>query len=411
MTSNNVAADDPPSFRNDTMTISAVSLAHATSHFFQLLLPPLFPWFAKEFDLSFAQLGTLATLFYVVSAAGQAVAGFIVDRVGARIVMFASLLLFAASALVGANAGGYSLLAVSAILAGLGNSPFHPVDYSIINLRVSEQRIGHAYSAHGLSGTLGYASATFVMVMLATSFGWRTALFCASGFALAVFVAMIVMRDALDTRAALVSHREKHAAQGSEHSFAFLRLTVVWVCFAYFFVSTFASAAIQNFSPSALVALTGIELTRAATALTGFLVFAALGQLLGGFVVSKKWLPPEHAIACALGFSAFVLLLVGIGALTGPIALFATMLAGLGGGIAGPSRDLLVKRATPANATGRVYGAVYSGLDTGLAIAAPMFGWFMDRGVPRAIFIGAAIALMISLCMGLLVSRTSTSRK
>jgi MFS transporter, FSR family, fosmidomycin resistance protein len=410
MTLSTAATVDRANFRSDSLTISAVSLAHGTSHFFQLLLPPLFPWFAKDFDLSFAQLGTLATLFYVVSAAGQAVAGFIVDRVGARIVMFAALLSFAASAMVGANADGYGLLAFSAVLAGLGNSPFHPVDYSIINLRVSEQRIGHAYSAHGLSGTLGYASATFIMVMLATSFGWRIALYSAAGLALAVLIAMIVMRDALDTRAALVSHNEKHAANGAENSFAFLRLTVVWICFAYFFVSTFASAAIQNFSPSALVALTGIELTRAATALTGFLVFAAVGQVLGGFVVSKKWLAPEHAIAAALGFSATMLFLVGVGVFSGTFALFATMVAGLGGGIAGPSRDLLVKRATPANATGRVYGAVYSGLDTGLAIAAPMFGWFMDHEMPRAIFIGAAIALVISLGMGLLVSRASSLR-
>ncbi len=397
-------------FRADATTISAVSLAHGTSHFFQLLLPPLFPWLAKDFGLSFAQLGTLATLFYVVSAAGQAGAGFLVDRVGARVVMFTALSFFALSALVGANADGYSLLALAAILAGLGNSPFHPVDYSIINLRVSEARIGHAYSAHGLSGTLGYATATFAMVALASAFGWRTALYCAALFASCVLIAMFVLRDALDTRAALRTHREKHEAGGAEGSFEFLRLPVVWMCFAYFFVSTFASAAIQNFSPSALLALTGIELTRAATALTGFLVFAALGQVLGGFVVSKKWLAPEHAIAAALGFSALLLLSIGTGLVSGTAALFLTMLAGIGGGIAGPSRDLLVKRATPANATGRVYGAVYSGLDTGLAIAAPMFGWFMDHGMPRAIFIGAAMALFLSLCMGLWVSRASMQR-
>ena len=77
------------------MGFSVVGLAHATSHFFQLLLPPLFPWLAAEFTLSFAQLGSLASLFYLVSALGQAAAGFVVDKVGARAVMFAGLLLFA----------------------------------------------------------------------------------------------------------------------------------------------------------------------------------------------------------------------------------------------------------------------------------------------------------------------------
>ena len=96
-------------FRADATTISVVGLAHATSHFFQLLLPPLFPWLATEFSLSFAELGSLASLFYLVSAFGQAAAGFLVDRLGARVVMFGGLLLFAVAALIGSQATGFGM--------------------------------------------------------------------------------------------------------------------------------------------------------------------------------------------------------------------------------------------------------------------------------------------------------------
>jgi hypothetical protein len=48
--SSSITAPDS-SFRADATTISVVGLAHATSHFFQLLLPPLFPWLATEFSL------------------------------------------------------------------------------------------------------------------------------------------------------------------------------------------------------------------------------------------------------------------------------------------------------------------------------------------------------------------------
>lgn len=396
------------SFRADATTISVVALAHGTSHFFQLLLPPLFPWLAKEFSLSFTQLGALATLFYVVSAGGQAVAGFVVDKIGTRAVLFGGLALFAISALIAANANGYAMLTAAAMLSGLGNSFFHPVDYSIINQRVSASRIGHAYSAHGLSGTFGYAASAFAMVLLAHEFGWRNALYIAMVFAILVLVIAVIFRDAIDTRQLIRERAEiAKASNANEHALAFMKHPAVWLCFAFFFVLTFNGAALQNFSAPALAAIANIDLTLAATALTGYYVFNAVGQLGGGFVVSKKWFGPEQVIAGSLAFSAAMLMLAALGVLSGKAALLPIMLSGIGTGVAGPSRDLLIKQATPAGSTGRVYGMVYSGLDAGLAVSAPMFGYFMDHAMPRAIFAGAAIALVVSLLLGLWVSRTT----
>jgi MFS transporter, FSR family, fosmidomycin resistance protein len=393
--------------RNDATTISVVALAHGTSHFFQLLLPPLFPWLAKEFSLSFTQLGALATLFYVVSACGQAVAGFVVDKVGARVVMFCGLALFALAALVGANATGYSMLLAVALLSGFGNSFFHPVDYSIINQRISASRIGHAYSAHGLSGTFGYAASAFTMVLLASEFGWRNALYVAAAFAILVVTITYFFRDSIDTRH-LIRERALQAKQSNsnEHALAFMKAPAVWLCFAFFFVLTFNGSALQNFSAPALSAIANINITLAASALTGYYMFNAIGQLGGGFVVAKRWLGPERVIAYSLVFSAAMLALAGSGVLAASASLLCVMLSGIGTGVAGPSRDLLIKQATPAGATGRVYGMVYSGLDAGLAVSAPMFGYFMDHGLPRAVFFGAAIALVVSMLIGLLVGRT-----
>lgn len=417
MTSSSIAvpeANHQATLRADATTISVVSLAHGTSHFFQLLLPPLFPWLATEFSLSFAQLGSLASLFYLVSAFGQAAAGFVVDRVGARAVMFAGLTLFALAAVVAATADGYGALVVASVLLGIGNSPFHPVDFSIINQRISGARIGHAYSAHGLSGTLGYAAATFVMVFMAQALGWRQALGAAAGFALVVLVVAVSFRDAIDTRhllrpatapgAAAASHAP---SAGGTSSFGFLREPVVWLCFAFFFVITFSNSAIQNFATPALQATVGLKLTLAATALTGYLVCSAIGQLAGGFAISRQWADPERIIALALTGAATLLLLAASGIAGGFATLLLVMLAGLGTGVAGPSRDLLIKRATPAGATGRVYGTVYSGLDAGLAVSAPIFGWLMDHDLPRSIFFGAATAMLGAMLIGLTIGRAT----
>jgi len=145
--------------RQDATVIGLVGLAHASSHFGHLLLPLLFPVFMKEFGLSFAELGFLMTVFFVVSGTGQATAGFVVDRIGARPALFGAFGFFIAACLVGANANGYASLMVVAVLAGLGNCTFHPVDFTILNQRVSAPRLGHAFSAHGLTGNLGWAAA------------------------------------------------------------------------------------------------------------------------------------------------------------------------------------------------------------------------------------------------------------
>lgn len=413
--SSSIAAPEA-TFRAEATTISVVSLAHGTSHFFQLLLPPLFPWLATEFSLSFAQLGSLASLFYLVSALGQAAAGFIVDRVGARVVMFGGLTLFAIAALTAAMADGYALLVVASILLGIGNSPFHPVDFSIINQRISSERIGHAYSAHGLSGTLGYASATFVMVMLAQVFGWRYALGSAAVFALGVLAVAVTFRDAIDTRHTIHKATAAAAAGGgatshAASSFGFLRHPVVWLCFAFFFVITFSNSAIQNFSTPALQATAGLKLTLAATALTGYLVCSAIGQLAGGFAISRQWADPERIIATALSGSAILLIVAATGVAGSVGTLLLVMLAGLGTGVAGPSRDLLIKRATPAGATGRVYGTVYSGLDAGLAVSAPIFGWLMDHELPRSIFFGAATAMLVAMLIGLAIGQVTRRQR
>ena len=396
-------ASPDSSFRADATTISVVGLAHATSHFFQLLLPPLFPWLATEFSLSFAQLGTLASLFYLVSAFGQAAAGFLVDKLGARVVMFVGLALFALAAFIGSQATGYAMLVAVSVILGVANSPFHPVDYTIINQRISATRIGHAYSVHGVSGTLGYASATLVMVLLAQQFGWRNALASAAVFALCVLAVAVTFRDAIDTRVA--AKPRAHASAPAESSLAFLRQPVVWMCFAFFFVITFSNSAIQNFATPALQAIVGLKLTVAATALTGYLLCSAIGQLAGGFAISRQWADPEKLIAGSLTASATLLVIAATGWAGGIGTLLLVMTAGLGTGVAGPSRDLLIKRATPAGATGRVYGTVYSGLDAGLAVSAPIFGWLMDHDLPRTIFIGAAMAMMVAMLIGMLVAR------
>jgi MFS family permease len=412
----------PVPWQQDARTIGVVSAAHATSHFFHLLLPPLFPAFIQEFGLSYSQLGLLMSVFFVVSGIGQAFAGFVVDRLGGRPVLHVAMGCFVAAALTVASAQGYASLVVAAVLLGLGNAPFHPADFSILNQRVSVARLGHAFSAHGISGNLGWAAAPVFMIGLASLGGsWRVAYVGAALLAGAVWLLVLLQRGALEDRTTLAATRltqnrsadgvsgttpaafaagpsESTAIPPQAHPLAFLKLPVLWMCFAFFFFLTAGQAAIQSFVGPALQAVYGLPLSASAMVVTGFTLVGAVGMVAGGFL-SARVRRLELIIGVAMSFSALLMAVVALGVVPGPVALVLCVLAGLGSGLAGPSRDMLIRRAAPPGAKGRVYGAVYSGLDAGFAVAAPVLGWLLDRGQPAGIFWGAALAWLVGVSM------------
>src|SRR5690349_15648049 len=76
--SSSTATTGPAGLGSDARLIGLVGLAHAVSHFSQLILPPLFPWLKDAFHVSYTELGAVLTVFFVVSCVVQAASGFIV---------------------------------------------------------------------------------------------------------------------------------------------------------------------------------------------------------------------------------------------------------------------------------------------------------------------------------------------
>ena len=395
---------NPVPLRQDAGVIGLVGLAHGSSHFAHLLLPLLFPVFMKEFGLSFSQLGLLMTVFFLISGIGQALAGFVVDRFGARPVLFAAMGLFMAACVAGALATSYAGLVLVAVLAGLGNAPLHPADFTILNQRVSAGRLGYAFSAHGLTGNLGWAVAPVFFATVSTVDHWRTAYALAAVLYAMVALVLFVNRDKLVTETAV---RPRNATAGGD--LAFLKLPVVWWCFGFFLLSTMTLAVVQSFSVSILQALHGVSFEAATLTLTAYMLCGAVGMLLGGFVAVRTAHSDRVVAACML-VGAALLALCGTALFGGGMTMVVLAATGFAVGIGGPSRDMMIKRATPNGATGRVYGMVYSGLDIGFAISPVVFGVFMDRGWYHATLIGAAGVLMLSVLAALAVGRGTVPR-
>jgi MFS family permease len=383
--------------------IGLVGLAHATSHFSHLLLAPLFPLFIRDFGLTYSDVGLLMTVFFVISGTGQALSGFLVDRVGARPVLFAAIFCFLLASLVASQATGYSGLMGVAVLAGLGNAPFHPADFTILNQRVSSARLGHAFSVHGLTGSLGWALAPVFLVGIASMGEWRTAYYAAAMLYVLVLTLLFWHRKHLKTE---VVARQSHASGGSD--LAFLRLPVVWWCFAFFLLSTVTLAVVQSFAPSILKALYGVSVEAATLTVSAYMLCSALGMLVGGFVAAygqRSHISSDRVVAWAMMAGASLMLVCATGWLGGSGTMAALAATGFAVGVGGPSRDMMIKRATPKGATGRVYGTVYSGLDVGFAVSPLVFGLLMDRGWYAATLAGGAVVLGLSVIAAVGVGR------
>src|SRR5262245_53225557 len=389
------------SWRADARVIGAVSVAHGSSHFFQLALPPLFPIIRDEFGVGYAELGLLTGLFYAVSGVCQPLAGFAVDRWGARPVLLAGLALLALLTLGAGFAPGYAALIPLAIAGGLGNCVFHPADFSVMNARVSPGRLGRAYGAHGLAGTLGWVLSPAIGVLLTELFNWRTALTLMGAAGLVLAVALAVGGDWLDDRA-----RQRHAgeAPATPLDWRVLFTLPVLLCFAYFAFFSSATVGLQTFSVPAFMDYYGIGHALAAQSLTAYLVGSALGIVVGAVFADRT---PKHHVIAATGLAsgAAILAVVLLGAVPAPALPAAMAAAGLAVGATNPSRDAIIRRATPPGSSGRVYGFVYSGLDLGSTLAPALFGWFIDHGRPAAVFAVSIVAFAIAILTVLDIGR------
>ncbi len=398
-----------PSSR-DWQVIGVIGIAHASSHFFQLILPTLYISLGQEFGYDFLTLGGLVTAFYLVSCLGQASSGFLVDRIGALPVLKVGLGCFVTAALLIGMANGYAMLLAGALIGGVGNAVFHPVDYSIINHRVSPARLGHAFSTHGLTGNLGWALTPVFITSLTIYFNWRVAVLSAAALIAAVLVLVLLNRDALAGRK--VARGSAGAKEAPKESIwttlsTLLSKPALWGAFLFFAFATAAMAVVQNYTIPMLHSTYGIDKVLAGSALSGYMLASAAGMLVGGFIASST--PRSELIVfVSLIVSGTMLLVLGAGWVAPALALFFVGAAGFCSGIASPSRDMLIRRVTPKGSTGAVYGLVYSGMDVGSSIAPVGFGLLLDAGLSQAPWYGAAIGYWTAAGLAVYVASTVT---
>ncbi len=392
---------------NDYKVMGLVGAGHFVSHFFLLCLPPLFPLIKPEFDVSYAALGLAVTLLNSFTGFGQVPTGFLVDRIGARKVLFIGMALLSVSiAAIGFTSSYWALIAL-VCLAGLGNAVFHPADYAILGASVDESRIGRAFGVHMLGGNVGFAAAPPIMVMLAAFWDWRTALLIAGIGGLVVTLVMWSQSGIMREEGA--PKRKADTGDDSGGSGKLLLSAPMLLFLVFFVVAAMMTQGTQSFLVAALVNLYGTPLTVANAALTGFLLGGVAGTAAGGFVADGTNRHVTVTLAC-LTVTGLLMLFVGYADPPVVFLVAALAAAGFSQGIFRPARDMIVRRMTPAGSMGKVFGFVSSGLHIGGTIAPVLFGWFLDLGQPVLIFTFLAAMMLLASLIVIFVDRVYVPR-
>lgn len=392
---------------HDVRIIGIVGAAHGGSHFFHLILPPLFPLLRAEFGVSYADLGLVVSLFFATSGLCQTPAGFLVDRIGAARVLIAGLACLGFGALLAALAPTYLALLPAAVLMGLGNSVFHPADYAILGHHVAAKRMARAFSVHTVGGTIGWAIAPVVVAGTAALASWRAALLVSGAIGLALAALTLVNRDSLETPAHRSPARHDRTSALAGHLRLFASSPIL-LCFLFFALQSTAFIALQGFMPLSLHQLFGLEMITATATVTAFMIGSAAGTMVGGVLADRSG-QLQRIIVGGLALAAAILLLIGQVPMPGPALLAAVALAGALAGATTPSRDLLVRASAPPGASGKVFGFVYSGLDLGATLTPAFVGSLLDAGHPGAVFVLAPAAMVLSILTAASLRRPSGS--
>ena len=398
-TSERLQAPPDANWLRDAKVISIVAVAHFVSHVYIMLLPPIFLLVKDHFGVGYTEIALALTAYNVMSALLQTPAGFMVDRIGARIMLTGGLALSGIAICVSALLPGYWFFLIGYALLGVANTVFHPADYSILSATVDGKRMGKAFSIHTFAGYLGSGVTPALVVGAVALWGWNGGFICAAILSFAAALLLMVAGSVLP-RAPRKVAGEQGKPGGDKVGLDLLLSGPILRNLLFFFCLAMANGGIQTFAVVSLGAIHGTSAEIANIGLSGFLLFSALGVLLGGIIADRT---PHHERVAAVGFActSTMAVLMGWVAMPAAVLIFVMSLGGLLNGMIQPSRDMMVRAVTPPGSFGKVFGFVTTGFNLGGMVAPLMYAWLMDHGQPRMIYLIVVLFILLALvtCM------------
>lgn len=373
----------------DIKIISLVCFPHMMSHVYWLVIPPMFPVLMSVYSLNYTEAGAIITAFAAVTTIAQTPVGFLVDRIGARTVLICGLALEAVAIGLFGVATAYWQMLVLAGIAGIGHTVFHPADYAILSARVSEERMGRAFSIHSATGYVGFAIAPIFMTGVAALWHWRASFLMIGIIGLIAALVLLTQSASLRDTGAKQKPGKKDEDPAEPMTLQQgLKLIIslpILMCFLYFVLHQMGGGGVRAFLVAALYDMYGTPEVVGALALSAFTVGSVFGILSGGFVADR--FGPRIATAIATLIPAAVIIaMLGWVNIQGVLLIALLALSGFLIGLLIPSRDLLLRSITPPGSMGKVMGFASTGSNLGGALIPIVLGYAMDNAGGQWVF-------------------------
>ncbi len=384
-----------PARASETRLVGGVCLAHLVSHYYMLMLAPLFLFIKADYGVSYTELSLALIVFNVVSAVLQTPVGFLADRIGARVTLIGGLLIGSGAVAVAGLAEAFWMFIAMFAVLGLANTVYHPSDYALLSERVAPRRLTQVFSFHTCAGMIGSAVAPVSLLFMEGMIGWRGAFLCAAAFGVGAALILALQAEMPVHRVAPAAP-PRGAEAGSADGWRLLLSPPILLNLVFFVVLSMVGGGLNQYLVVGLGALYGTPAALANTALTGLLAMSAIGVLAGGALAARTG--HHNVVACAglivTGSAATFIGFFDPGAL---LLVLVTSLSGFASGIAMPSRDMIVRSVTPPGSVGKVFGFVTTGFHIGGMVAPLIFAQFLDHGMPRAVFLYVAACALVAV--------------
>ena len=390
--------------RREVQAIGLIGFAHLLSHLYLLALAPLLIPITKSLQISTVEWGTALGVFAITTGVLQTPMGFLVERIGGRKVLIGGLLLnSAAFCLIGWQVTDFwQLLALMAI-AGIGNSVFHPADYSLISSSIDEGRLGRAYSIHTFVGHVGFLAGPLLSATLEPFIGWRGAMMTIGGIGITMTLVLVLFGYLINE-----GTQVKKPASIGDSLRDILTSRSVMLFFLFYMGASMANFGVTQFSVAAFQGMHDFSRTTAVAALTAYQIATLLLVLPGGLLADKTD-RYDAVLMAGFGISALMIFLVGADLLPFWLVMVCLVIAGGMRGAANASRDVAVRRVASHLPVGTVFGFVSTGFLVGQALAGPIYGYLYDHYPPHIIFYASAAFSVLAMVTVLFNSGTRRS--
>lgn len=411
--------------------VLTLSGAHAASHVFRRLLPPLIPVFVLAFGYPLWQLGLLAGAFSLGSGLGQTPVGVLSDRYDRRYILPTGLALVSACyvafafipslglAGVPIVIGGYAtslefLLMVAVVfVGGTGTSVLHPTGYPLLSENVSPDRKGRALGWFGGASKFGDALAPAMVGVLLLALAWPAVLIIIGSAGVVYAGVLFLTLRGYQTLPRLNREGTPDEEVDVWHGDRRLYIYPILAIFLFFAIRMIAAGGVNVFIPEFITSVygftltvLGVDITAASVAsfyYSALLFVAGATQLVTGELVDRY--DHRKVLLSFLGVATLVLALLATTILS-PALLFLTLLV-LGGSMWGlnPARDSLISEITPADREGRTFGYLWTGAMVIGSISPVVVGYIGDvAGLQQAFALLALVTVLSAIPIALLLS-------